>query len=433
MLTVIRMKRLSIAAVALSAAVCASAQLHPTHRAEGEVKTYNSDSDFALVYRYLQANAPQTFTNHVPRFAVLGRDHHYYLGIGGRVRATVSYDFGSVIRDANMFTTYNIPVPRVPGDNGLFQASAQQTSLFLNFVALPGSANQVGIFIGGNLVRPNYAPALQFAYIRYRGITVGYKYSLFTDLAAASPSIDYENANSFTAVANTVVNYDITFGRNGRFGAGAGVEMPKTSVAAAPCCKEVTQRVPDIPFYFQVNWGNGASWLRLSGLYRNLTYRNVSDAAHPRNVDTPGLGVKLSGSATFAGGRITTYWQGAYGSGISSYYQDLTGQQLDMLPSSDGSRLQAVRSWGAYGAVQYNFSSKVFASATYSHLRLYPRQKGGVAPDVYRWGQYLCANVFWNITPILQTGIEYDYGRRVDMGGAQAHDNRFQTMLQLSF
>ncbi len=52
---------------------------------------------------------------------------------------------------------------------------------------------------------------------------------------------------------------------------------------------------------------------------------------------------------------------------------------------------------------------------------------------MYSYGQYAVGNVMWQITPMLQCGLEYIYGRRVNMDGAQAHDNRLQTMLQVSF
>jgi hypothetical protein len=89
-----------------------------------------------------------------------------------------------------------------------------------------------------------------------------------------------------------------------------------------------------------------------------------------------------------------------------------------------------VKSWGGYAGVQYCFSDKVFATATYSHLRIYPRN---AEPDTYRYGQYLSANIFWDITSMFQCGMEYIYGRRVNMDGIQAHNNRLQTMLQVSF
>jgi len=51
----------------------------------------------------------------------------------------------------------------------------------------------------------------------------------------------------------------------------------------------------------------------------------------------------------------------------------------------------------------------------------------------YKYAQYALANIMWNITPQISTGLEYIYGRRVDMDGMSRHDNRIQTMLQVTF
>ena len=86
--------------------------------------------------------------------------------------------------------------------------------------------------------------------------------------------------------------------------------------------------------------------------------------------------------------------------------------------------------------LQYTFSPKVFASATYSHARAYAgRYDGGSTPwnEQYSYAQYVSANVFYTILPGLQCGMEYLYGRRVDMDGVSRHDNRINTMLQFSF
>lgn len=53
--------------------------------------------------------------------------------------------------------------------------------------------------------------------------------------------------------------------------------------------------------------------------------------------------------------------------------------------------------------------------------------------STYKYAQYVAANMFYNINSIVQVGVEYDYGRRVNYDGSQAHDNRLQAMLQVSF
>lgn len=186
----------------LSAAVCivtpVMAQRHPTTPEFQEVKILNDKDSSGIteinVYETFVENAPKAYNiPGAPRFAIVGKDRKFYLGIGGTVKATVSYDWGNPIDNPFDFTTSAIPMSQRPGDGGKVQFSAATSSLYINFVALPGDDNQIGAYFNANLTGNNYyAFDLQYAYIKYRGITAGYSYSLFSDMAAAPPSIDNE-------------------------------------------------------------------------------------------------------------------------------------------------------------------------------------------------------------------------------------------------
>ena len=415
----------------------AVAQNHPATAPRHDVTILNpskaADSTTINVYEIFLDNAPKSF--HIPgapRFAIEGKDHKFYLGIGGTLKATASYDWGNPIDNAYDFTTSAIPMQQRKGDDGLLQFSAATSSLFVNFVALPGTANQIGVYFNFNLTGNgnNYGFNLYYAYIRYRGFTVGYDFSLFSDMAAIPPSIDNEGPNALTAIPKGVIDYRHSF--NPHWSVGIGAEMPIASATTGPDTYTVSQRVPDIPAYLQYSWGGGKSWIRLSGMLRNMLYRDVTA---DRNRDCIGWGVKMSGSASL-GPVVTAYYQAAYGRGLTSYFQDLYEGGLDMVPDSRSGRLTAVKAWGGYLGLQYNISPKVYATTTYSHLRNYtPRYDGGTTPwgEQYRYAQYALANVMWNITPQISTGIEYIYGRRMDMDGTSRHDNRIQTMLQVTF
>lgn len=412
------------------------AQNHPAVAAGHEVTilnpSRNNDTTTVDVYKIFQDNAPKCFNiPGAPRFAIEGKDRRFYLGIGGTVKTTVSYDWGNPIDNGYDFTTSAIPVQPDKGNGGLLQFSAATSGLFLNFVALPGTENQVGAYFNFNLTGNgnNYGFNLYYAYIKYRGFTVGYDFSLFSDMAAIPPSIDNEGPNALTAIPKGVIDYRRDFGKH--WSAGIGAEMPIASATTGEGTRSVSQRVPDIPAYVQYSWGDGRSWIRLSGMLRNMLYR---DEVAERNRNCVGWGVKLSGSATLCP-FVTAYYQAAYGRGLTSYFQDLYEGGLDMVPDGNG-RLKSVEAWGGYFGLQYNISSKVYATTTYSHLRNYaPGYADGVTPwnEQYRYGQYALANIIWNITPQISTGMEYIYGRRVNMDGTTSHDNRLQTMLQVSF
>lgn len=435
------MKKTICLALLLSAAgfvPAVNAQNHPLTPKAQEVTILNAgrqngpDSTQVNVYEIFVENAPKTFNvKGAPRFALEGKDGKFYFGVGGTAKATLSYDWGSPVESAYDFTTSAIPATVRKGDGGLTQFSAATSNLFFNFVALPGQKNQIGAYINFNFTGNgnDYGFNLFYAYLKYRGLTVGYDFSLFSDMAAAPPSIDFEGPNSLTAIPNGVIDYRHQFNRH--WSVAVGLEKPIASATVDKQCYMVSQRVPDIPAYVQYSWNDGGSWFRCSAILRNLQYHDI---IADRNRDAVGWGVKVSGSAALTP-CVTAYWQGAYGKGITSYFQDLYEGGLDMVPAGDG-RLETVKAWGGYLGLQYNISPKVYVTTTYSHLRNYaPDYAGGDTGwgTQYRYAQYALANVIWNITPQISTGLEYIYGRRVDMGGLSRHDNRVQTMLQFSF
>lgn len=412
------------------------AQHHPARKDNHTVSILNSSeknaSDSADIHRIFVENAPEAYNiPGAPRFAIVGKDRKFYLGIGGQAKATLSYDWGDPIDNACDFTTSAIPMTPRKGDGGLVQFSAATSGLFINFVALPSDKNQIGAYINFNLTGSDYGVDLQYAYIKYRGITAGYNYSLFSDMAAAPPSIDNEGPCGFTAIPNGVIDYAHSI--NSHWKVAAGLEMPMVSATTGADTYTVNQRVPDIPAYVQYSWGGGQSWLRFSAIVRNMLYRDVTA---DRNRDMVGWGVKMSGSASLCPA-VTAYWQGAYGKGITSYFQDLYEGGLDMVPDRDREgRMSAVKAWGGYIGMQYNLSPSLFMTTTYSHLRNYaPRYSDGSTPwdEQYKYAQYALANLIWTISPGIQCGVEYIYGRRVNMDGASHHDNRLQTMLMFSF
>lgn len=426
-----------ILALVLANSASAVAQLHPVMREVREVRVINGETSDTIdeieVFNIFTENAPKTYNvSGAPRFAIVGKEKMFYLGIGGVVKATASYDFGHPIDNGFDFTTSNIPMHIQKGNEGLVHFNAQSSALNINFVAMPGTANQIGVYLDANLTSgKDYGFRLQYAYIKYRGITAGYNYSLFSDMAAAPASIDNEGPPGFTAIPHGVVDY--AYNINKHWSVAAGLETPAYSVTTSDETYTVNQRVPDIPFYAQYAWDGGNSWVRASGMIRNLLYHDmVSD----RNHNALGWGVKLSGSMGLSSW-VTAYYQAAYGKGISSYFQDTYRGGLDMMPdASEPGKLSTVEAWGGYIGLQFNISPKVFATTTYSHERNYAKRYDGGAVawgEQYKYAQYALANVIWKITPIVHTGVEYIYGRRVNHSGEGAHDNRIQAMLRIAF
>lgn len=394
-----------------------------------EPRTFSPLKDAA--HPHFEENAPEGCKDAVPHFAIFGKEGSFYLGIGGTVKVTAGEDWGDPLSNPNSFITSEL-TQAAPGDNTKFNLSAQQSSLFVNFVGLPDSKNKISAFVGINFLN-NYVPVLQNAYVKWRGLKAGYDYTAFSDNGALPPSIDYEGPNAATSVSVPTVSYTYTFGKKKEWMVSGGIELPQYSITPGIDSKDVTQPIPDIPVSIRYGWNKGNDWVKLSGVLRNLYYRNE---AADKNVDVVGYGVELSGTAQLFP-RMRGFWTGVYGRGIASYIQDLSGVGLDLTPTTTKT-LGAARTWGAFGGFQYDFTKNVYASLTYSHVRNYADEWARRASSepyggMYKYAQYALANVFWKVTPIVTTGVEYIYGRRVDNNGGQTHCNRLQTMIQVSF
>lgn len=403
-----------------------------SYGASAQAVHFVQTDDTTEVYRVMRENGPSIeHINDVPRFALVGKDGKFYVGLGANVKFVGDFDFGAPLSDPNRFAPGDIAAVG-DGDGGKLAFSAAQSNFYMNFVALPGSGNQIGVYVDVNFMGKDHTPALHHAYLKYRGITAGHTISIFTDKGAEPASIDYFGPNAMTFVGHPNISYTQTFGRDRMWSAAIGLDLPEYSATNGSATANVNQRVPDIPIYLQRSWADGKGWFRGSAIFRTLTYRNMVEN---KNENAFGWGVKVSGRTPICGG-LSAMWQAVYGKGVASYIQDLSGRGLDLSPAEQSGRLDAVQAWAAYGTLRYDFSRKVYMNATYSQVRTYAeRYNGGSTTwsDQYRYAQYVTANIFWNINRFAQFGAEYLYGRRVDYSGLQAHDNRISLMLQVSF
>ncbi|MDE6290361.1 MAG: hypothetical protein K2M16_02405, partial [Muribaculaceae bacterium] len=80
---------------------------------------------------------------------------------------------------------------------------------------------------------------------------------------------------------------------------------------------------------------------------------------------------------------------------------------------------------------QYNFRPNLFASVSYSDSRYFPRSPREASE--YRFGNIFTANVFWNLTPRIQAGLEFDTGMRKNWDGKSRRSDRLGLMAQFSF
>ncbi|MDE6300965.1 MAG: hypothetical protein K2M19_04555 [Muribaculaceae bacterium] len=386
----------------------------------------NDQADAGTVEKTLKENAPQSPNdNGLPRFAIVGKEGQFYLGIGAQFLGEGVFTWGDNMSSPLLFTPSAL-TPSTPGNGSRTGFGWQSSSIYMNFVAMPGSDNQIGMFFKANFMGNNNAFNCFHFYAHYRGLTAGYTNSLFTDAAAEPMTIDFEGPNGYPFITLFTAYWTQNFTKN--FSGAIGIDAPTASLTGDGTAISVNQRIPAVPLYLQYAWNEGAGHVRLSGLVRPMQYRNTVDNV---NKTVVGGGVQLSGMTPVAGG-LSVNFNGAYGRGIGSYLQDDNGLGLDAVATTPG-KMASVKTLGLTGGLSYAFSSKVSTNLTYSHLVNWLPEGADVSDSQYRYGDYVAANVIWNINKFVSAGIEYDYGHRKSFDGEGLHANRLQCQLAVTF
>lgn len=363
----------------------------------------------------------------LPRFAIVGNENKFYLGIGAQFLGEGLFDFGDNMPSPVDFTPSSMTRP-APGDGAQTRFTALSSSFYINAVALPGSKDKVGLFFKAKIKDgDSYGFHVSHFYARYRGFNVGLNSSLFQDGAAIPFTIDSEGPNGTADITVFTANYTQDFGKG--FSSAIGIEEPTADMTTGSAAREVHQRIPAVPLYLQYAWGGGNSHIRLSGLVRPLQYR---DLVADKNRTICGAGVQLSGLVNVTK-PFTVYYSATYGRGIADYLQDDKDLGVDAVAEDLTGKCKAMTVFGITGGLSYKLTDHLTFNGTYSHLLNSRPDHTTVAGDTYRYGDYVAANLFYTFNKILAAGVEYDYGHMAQFNGTNMHSNRIQAQLAVTF
>ena len=361
-----------------------------------------------------------------PRFLFLDREGNTALGIGGYVEGVVSYDFCGAI-DNYGFPTFDIPVPYDPSLRNKFGASANHSTIFLQLVRRT-RLGLLSAYVQTNFTGNNgaYGVTVKQAYVKLGYVTAGLTRSTFQDGPSGLPTIEYAGPSGAISCKNVLLQYAPNLSRHVKVA--VSVENPSASYTTLSGeNEEINQRVPDIPAYIQYSWGKGGgSHIRLSGIMRNLSYRNLETG---KNHFVTGYGVQLSGLANL-NNFVTLYYQGAYGKGIARYVNDLSGEGYDLIYGAGG-KMTAPGTLSLVGGAQVNINKNLFVSSGYCLNRVYNQEALG--GDAYRRANYAVVNAFYTFAEDFQLGVEYVHGIRRNMNGESNSANRIEAMMKFSF
>ena len=362
-----------------------------------------------------------------PYFLFMSKDAQLAMGIGGCVRMRGYYDWGGAV-NASGFAPYLISMNPDPRHDRTFGTTPAGSSLFFRVIGQNKKLGDYQLYIEANF--NGYKGRdfhLKKAYAVINNWTIGYANSTFSDPAAVPPTVDAQGPNNKVSPTNVLVRWLKPVGK--RWSVALSAETPSSNITEEDqVCQSVDDWMPDFAAFVQYAWSQTAH-VRFAGIMRTLPYRDMVEG---RNHNKAGWGLQLS-TVLHPTRQITFYASVNGGKGYESLGGDLQIGNYDLIP--DPARpgtmyAPAAVAWNV--GLQYNFTPSLFVSANYSQSHYMPHG-ADMAPDEYKTGRMIAANVFWNLTARIQVGAEFDMGQRVNHDGASRWARRVGAMAQFSF
>lgn len=370
----------------------------------------------------------------IPRFLLTNRNQNIAMGIGGSIKAVGYYDFNGIVEDIK-FDPSQIASPATTAVRNQFQMTAAHSSLFFKLVAITKNHGNLVVYINGKFNGKNRAYKLHDAYVDFMGWMVGLGYGKFVDHEADVPTID--NAGPCGMISYRAIQLSYTYKKIKDWQFAISAEMPKVYIDThdgSNIANANGQRIPDFAGNIQYHWGNKND-ITAAGIIRNMTY-NIDIDNEWQTKSTLGWGVQLS-STFHLFKNFKCFGQVNYGKGIGRFIEDTSELYIDLVPDpKNPNKAQALPLMGWYAGLRYDITSTLFVSSTYSQSKVFSDHDwpGTHQTGFFKRGQYLVANMFWNITPNILSGIEYLRGWRTGFHHTGTRTaNRVNAMLQYSF
>lgn len=359
-----------------------------------------------------------------PRFIFIDQKGNWGLGVGGYVQTKAEYDFGGIVDNVDFLPSY---IPSGGQASSRYQMDATTSLLFLKLVGRSPWLGDFTVYTAGTWRGSGNTFKLHNAYMQFKYATIGYNTGNFMDVAAVPFTLDYAGPCGmvFYRTVQAAFNYGFDWGLS----MGVAFEVPDVKGTSDEFVTVGKQRMPNIPLYFSYSWAP-QNHVRVSGILRDLSY---DDHVNNKNRQKLAWGAQATTLMTF--GNLQVRGQYCIGEGIGSLFNDISNVGVDIVPNPENSgRMMMLLTDGWYAGLQYNFTPRLFASATYSQCSVHSRQNyAGANPDRYKRGQYVVANVCYNLTSSIQIGAEYLHGWRTDFESDTNNANRVNLSAQFNF
>lgn len=350
--------------------------------------------------------------------------------VGGYIRTAAVFNW-DVLEIPDRFIVGSIPVDPTYDNQNAAQSSLTANQSRLNFDFRKNT--DVGImraFIEGDFTGDGNAFRLRHAFGQWDRVLAGQTWSTFVDTNATPEGVDFEGLNGRINVRQTQVRFSPRFGEN--FELQLALEDPNPQIQNG---SGIT-RLPDI-----VVAGRFQPHDRLHVKAALLGRQIRGQEASPLGEGVEGgiekhyaWGYSLSGSfmTPYFDNRDKFLFQLNKGDGIGRYVNDLgsIGNYDGIFNQRTGS-LQLFDVLAGYGSLQHWWGDTSRSNFTLGYVEI--DNPGFISGDAYKRTLRASANLMWNPTQQIDTGVEYLWGSRTNEDGEQGSAQQIQMMIRYMF
>ncbi len=333
------------------------------------------------------------------------------LKVGGYVKADLIYDLDP-IGSTDFFDTTTIPTSGPPHRNARFHARQSRLSFDTRW-RVDGQTVRAFIesdFFGGE-PRSDSLFRLRHAYGHFGRFTAGQTWTTFTDPSAVPQTLDSEGAVSSVHRRQGLIRWDQPIFGDAMTVAVA-IEDPNIVLTTQTQKKgDGRTESPDFISRLRIepDWGEFQAAL----LLRKLGYQPFGEPV----ISKTAWGCNFTGSF-FVLARTKVYYQLTVGDGIGSY----RGSPDVVATGPDSGEILPMSGW-MFG-VHHEWTDSLTSNLTFSELSL--DDLPGQDLNNLRRTTYLAFNLIANPYKRVFCGVEYLYGSREDLSGAEGSAHRLQ-------
>ncbi len=265
---------------------------------------------------------------------------------------------------------------------------------------------------------------IRHAYGQYRQLLFGQTWSLFSHITSLPATAGFGGPAGSISVRTPQIRYTSRKVLRGSI-LSLGLEyfspdifIPDSITAKSfPAVPDITARIEK-----SLNWGS----FQLSGILPILSGRSEEGSL----VFRPGWGVSFSAVIdSWVGGKW--YLNASGGQAITRFFNDLSGQGLDVIYNSETQDAYLPYTYGGFITYEHHWTTRLFSNFTYGLLVFH--KEDFTPDDTYYQGNNFRLNTFWSIVEGSRLGFEYIHALRKNKNAAIGTTTRFNLLFYYDF